>query len=46
MSATVICAVWLGTVFTGYDIAGLIMMIVMIVLVSGKESEKDQGKSA
>ncbi|MBE6464135.1 MAG: EamA family transporter [Eggerthellaceae bacterium] len=46
VSATVICAVWLGTVFTGYDIAGLIMMIVMIVLVSGKESEKNQDQSA
>lgn len=43
VSATVICAFWLGTVFTGYDIAGLIMMIVMIALVS---KQQDEGESA
>ena len=46
VSATVICAVWLGTVFTGYDIAGLIMMIAMIAFVSGKEGEPAEKASA
>ena len=33
-SATVIAALWLGTSFTGYDWAGFVLMVSMIVLVS------------
>ena len=46
VSATVICALWLGTVFTGYDVAGLIMMIVMIALVSRQEEGPAQETGA
>ena len=46
VSATVICAFWLGTVFTGYDVTGLVMMIVMIALVSHKEDEPALGSDA
>lgn len=46
VSATVICAFWLGTVFTGYDVTGLVMMIAMIALVSHKEDEPALGSDA
>lgn len=34
VSATVIAALWLGTAFTGWDIAGLVAMCVMLLLIS------------
>lgn len=40
VSATVFAALWLGTSFTGYDWAGFLLMVSMILLVSvacGKE---------
>ena len=46
VSATVICAFWIGTVFTGYDVTGLVMMIAMIALVSHKEDEPALGSDA
>lgn len=35
ISATIISAVCLGTAFTGFDIAGLILMCVMLLFISG-----------
>ncbi len=42
-SATVIAALWLGTSFTGFDWAGFVLMVSMIVLVSvpGKKPRED-----
>lgn len=40
VSATVFAALWLGTSFTGYDWAGFLLMVSMILFVSvagGKE---------
>ena len=34
VSATAFSALWLGTVFTGFDIAGLVLMILMLVLIT------------
>lgn len=34
ISATIIAAIWLGTAFTGFDIAGMVLMCVMLVFVS------------
>lgn len=46
-SATVIAALWLGTAFTGFDWAGLILMVSMIFLVSipGK-GQRGEAKAA
>ncbi len=37
VSAMIIAALWLGTPFTGYDVAGLVLMCVMVACVSGDE---------
>lgn len=34
VSATAFSALWLGTVFTGFDVAGLVLMILMLVLIT------------
>ena len=41
VSATVFAALWLGTSFTGYDWAGFLLMVSMILLVSrsGREGK-------
>lgn len=35
VSATVVSALWLGTAFSGFDVAGMVLMIAMIFLVTG-----------
>ena len=40
MSATVFAALWLGTSFTGYDWAGFLLMVSMILLVSAAGGKK------
>lgn len=42
VSATIVAALWLKTAFTGYDIAGLILMCIMVALVSDTEEEKGE----
>ena len=37
VSATVLAALWLGTAFTGYDLAGLVLMCVMVAFVTSDE---------
>lgn len=37
VSATVLSAIFLGTAFTGFDIAGMLLMCLMVFLISGKE---------
>lgn len=39
VSATAFAAVFLGTAFTGYDIAGLILMCIMVAFVTTGEGE-------
>ena len=42
VSATIIAALWLSTSFTIYDIAGMILMCIMVVCISesgGEESD-------
>lgn len=39
VSATIIAAIWLGTAFTGFDIAGMVLMCIMLVFISS-DSEK------
>ena len=37
VSATVLAALWLGTAFTGYDLASLVLMCVMVAFVTSDE---------
>ena len=37
VSATVLAALWLGPAFTGYDLAGLVLMWVMVAFVTSDE---------
>lgn len=37
VSATIIAALWLGTAFTGFDLAGLVLMCVMLVFISSDD---------
>lgn len=39
VSAMIIAALWLGTAFTGYDVAGMILMCVMVACVTGDEPD-------
>lgn len=39
VSATVLAALWLGTAFTGYDLAGLVLMCVMVAFVTSDEDD-------
>lgn len=41
VSATTVAALWLGTAFTGYDIAGMLLMCVMVVFVTTDEKPDD-----
>lgn len=41
VSATVLAALWLGTAFTGYDIAGMVLMCVMVAFVTTDEEPDD-----
>jgi len=34
VSATAIAALWLGTAFTGFDLAGMVLMCVMVAFVT------------
>ena len=45
VSATVLSAVFLGTAFTGFDIAGMLLMCVMVFLISGKERRPIERKA-
>ena len=45
LGATVFAALWLGTVFTGADWAGFVLMIAMIFLVTG-EKPQPKGEAA
>ena len=42
VSATVFATLWLGTAFTGADLAGCALMIAMIFLVTGKKPRPQQ----
>lgn len=42
VSATVVSALWLGTAFSGFDVAGMVLMIAMIFLVTGVDSTKEE----
>lgn len=37
VSATLIAAAWLGTAFTGFDLAGLVLMCIMVACVTSDE---------
>ena len=37
VSATAIAALWLGTAFTGFDLAGMVLMCVMVAFVTSDE---------
>lgn len=39
VSATVLAALWLGTAFTGYDVAGMVLMCIMVVCVTSDEDD-------
>ncbi len=39
VSATVLAALWLGTAFTSYDLAGLVLMCVMVAFVTSDEDD-------
>ena len=43
VSATAVSALWLGTAFSGWDIAGMAIMIAMIFLVSGGGPRQNDG---
>lgn len=45
LGATVFAALWLGTVFTGADWAGFVLMVAMIFLVTG-EKPQPKGEAA
>ncbi|MBC5582608.1 EamA family transporter [Eggerthella sp. NSJ-70] len=45
VSATVIATLWLGTAFTGADLAGCALMIAMIFLVTGKKEDAQPSSS-
>lgn len=42
VSAMVISAVWLGTAVTGFDIAGTVLIIIMVGLTTQREEETDR----
>lgn len=44
VSATVVSALWLGTAFSGFDVAGMVLMIAMIFLVTGSDPAKGTKK--
>ncbi len=46
VSATALAAAWLGTVFTGWDIAGMILMCVMVVFITSDEPTRDESLDA
>lgn len=39
VSATVLVALWLGTAFTGYDVAGMVLMCIMVACVTSDEDD-------
>ncbi len=41
VSATAFSALWLGTVFSGFDMAGLVLMILMLVLITKRPARQD-----
>ena len=41
VSATTVAALWLGTAFTGYDIAGMLLMCIMVAFVTTDEKPDD-----
>lgn len=43
MSATIIAATWLATSFTIYDVAGMILMCIMVACISGSDDEAAGG---
>lgn len=45
VSATVFATLWLGTAFTGADLAGCALMIAMIFLVTGKKEDAQPSSS-
>lgn len=45
VSATVFATLWLGTAFTGADLAGCALMIAMIFLVTGKKESAQPSSS-
>lgn len=46
VSAMVISSVWLGTAVTGFDIAGTVLIIVMVVLTTQRGGDEDRGRYA
>lgn len=41
VSATALAALWLGTAFSGYDIAGMVLMCIMVAFVTTDEESDD-----
>ena len=40
VSATVVSALWLGTAFSGWDVAGMVLMMGMVFLVTGGKPQQ------